>query len=195
MDSIDQEMGGSENTVQLDLGGGKDPLDDHLNVDLRELPEVDIVARADDLPFADESVDRIHANSLIPHLADLNEAMSEWFRVLKPGGELVLKATHANSTGIYADPDHRSWSWTSDTPHWYDSGSEWSYYSDAGFMTLDVTVTAWLRPYRWWLRPTSWAFGRVVDTVGNDLADELLKLPFAGGRVIAVFKKPGTEQQ
>lgn len=176
-------------SLRLDLGGGKDPLPGHVNVDLRELPEVDIVASADDLPFDDGSVDRIHANSLIPHIHDLNQAMEEWHRVLKPGGELELAATHAHSTGIVADPDHYSWSWTSDTPGWYDRSSEWAYYSDTEFKLVDVSVVGWLRPHREWLRPPSWAFGKLIDLVEPDLADELMKLPFAGGRVRAVWKK------
>lgn len=180
-------------TLKLDLGGGKDPLEDHVNVDLRELPEVDIIASADDLPFADESVDRIHANSLVPHIPDLNTAMEEWSRVLKPGGELELAATHAHSTGIVADPDHYSWSWASDTPGWYDHNSEWAYYSDASLKLENVEVVGWLRPHREWLRPASWAFGEVIDRVGNDIADELMKLPLAGGRVRAVWRRTGSE--
>jgi hypothetical protein len=115
--------------------------------------------------------------------------MEEWYRVLEPGGELELAATHAHSTGIVADPDHHSWSWTSDTPGWYDRESEWSYYSDTEFELVDVSVVGWLRPYRWWLRPPSWVFGKVIDHVATDIADELMKLPFGGGRVRARWVK------
>lgn len=176
-------------TVRIDLGGGRDPKDGYLNVDLRAAPEVDMLGSADCLPLADESVDRIHANSLVPHLPDLNAAMEEWSRVLKPGGELVLGATHAHSTGIVADADHQSWSWTSETPTWYDADSHWEYYSEAEFELLSVKVEGWLRPYRWWLRPPSFLFGEIIDAVDSDIADELMKLPFAGGRVYARFRK------
>lgn len=175
--------------VRVDLGGGTDPEPAHLNIDLRPTESVDVAASADNLPFEDESIDRIHANSLVPHLPDLNEAVEEWSRVLKPGGELELAATHANSTGIVADPDHHSWSWTSDTPTWYDQGSDWEYYTDSKLMLINVSVVGWLRPYRWWLRPLSFLFGKLVDAVKNDFADELIKLPFGGGRVRAKWKK------
>lgn len=183
-------MATTERTA-VDVGGGQHPLPGHINVDPRDdLEGVDHWGTASDLPFEDESVDRLHGNSIIPHIHDLNEAMEEFHRVLKPGGELVLKATHAHSTGIVADPDHYSWSWTSDTPGWYDRGSEWDYYSEAELDLVDVEVEGWLRPYRWWLRPASFAFGELVDAVGDDIADELMKLPFAGGRVIATWRKP-----
>lgn len=174
--------------VKLDIGGGRDPLPGHINVDLRTLPEVDVQAAADDQPFADNSVTRVHANSLVPHLPDLNVAVAEFSRVLEPGGELVLKATHANSTGIRDDPDHHNWSWTSPTPGWYDVDSEWAYYHDAVLELVDVEVVGWMRPYRWWLRPASWLFGQLIDAVEPDMADELVKLPLAGGRVIAKWR-------
>lgn len=182
--------GQATDALKVDLGGGREPLDDHVNVDLRDLPEVDVVCSADDLTaFADASVSRLHANSLIPHLDDLNAAMTEWSRVLEPGGELVLKATHAHSTGIVQDPDHRSWSWTSRTPEWYDHRSEWDYYADCELVLEAVEVVGWCRPGRWWIRPAAWAFGKLIDVVANDIADELMKLPFAGGRVIARYRK------
>src|SRR5262249_48133121 len=41
---------------------------------------------AEDIPFDDEFFDIVHANSVIEHVADLDAALSEIFRVLKPGG-------------------------------------------------------------------------------------------------------------
>ncbi|WP_081638646.1 methyltransferase domain-containing protein [Salinarchaeum sp. Harcht-Bsk1] len=190
MDQMKDEKPNEAENVKVDLGGGKNPLDDHINVDLRKLPEVDIVATADDLPFADCTVDRIHANSLVPHIDNLNAAMDEWSRVLTEGGELELAATHANSTGIVADPDHYSWSWTSTTPGWYDIDSEWAYYSDTELQLEEVDVVGWLRPERWWIRPPSWLFGILIDWVSHEVADELIKLPFGGGRVRATWRKP-----
>jgi len=176
----------------VDVGGGRDPLPGHINVDPRAdtLDEADLPGTATDLPFEDGSVARLHGNSIVPHIDDLNAAMEEFHRVLEPGGELVLKATHAHSTGIVADPDHRSWSWTSETPSWYDTESEFDYYSDAELELVEVEVVGWLRPYREWLRPASFLFKQVIRFADDDLADELMKLPFAGGRVIARFRKP-----
>lgn len=175
----------TDSEMKVDVGGGKHPLPEHVNIDLRDLDEVDHVAPASELPFPDNSAARIHANSLVPHVEDLNEVMEEFSRVLEPGGELVLKATHANSTGIRADPDHSLWSWTSDTGDWYDVENEFAYYSAAHLRLVDVEVVGWLRPHRQWLRPASWAFGKLIDCVGDDIADEMMKLPFAGGRVTA----------
>lgn len=175
--------------IALDIGGGRQPEPDHINVDLRDAPEVDIVAPADDLPVSDAVVSRIHANSLVPHLEDPFDTFAEWARVLESGGELIVKATHANSTGIRDDADHSFYSWTSETPEYF-SGDMFGYYSDAESLRLEsCTVVGWLRPEREWLRPPSWAFGQLIEFVENDMADELMKLPLAGGRVIARFRK------
>lgn len=175
--------------VRLDLGAGRNPIEGHLAVDLRATPETDLMASADDLPFADESVDRIHANSLLPHLHDYTAAFEEWNRVLKPGGELEVAATHAHSTGIVQDADHFSWSWTSETPGYFDADHQFGYYTEVSLELVEREVIGWARPGRAWLRPWSWLYGKVVNVVSPEIADELMKLPFSGGRVRAVFRK------
>lgn len=172
----------------VDVGGGRNPQPGHINVDLRDLPMVDVVAPADDLPFDDDSVARIYSNSLIPHLDDLNAAFAEWSRVLEPGGELVVKATHSHSTGIVADADHNHWSWTSETPAYFGLDSEFAYYNDSTLSLVDVEVIGWARPERDWLRPFSAGLKHVFEHVSPEVADEIIKLPFVGGRVIARFE-------
>lgn len=176
-------------SIKLDLGAGQNPLSGHMAVDLRQTKETDILASADDLPFADGTIDRIYANSLIPHLIDYTKAFEEWSRVLKPGGELEVAATHAHSTGIIQDADHSSWSWTSQTPEYFDRNHKFSYYTDISLELISCEVTGWARPGWTWLRPWSWLFGKIVDSIHPQTADELMKLPFSGGRVRAVYKK------
>lgn len=192
-DRLNDDIGTSKYTkpIKLDIGGGRDPLSGHINVDLRNLEETDVQSDATDLEmFEDESVSRIHANSLVPHLPNLVEAMQEWARVLEPGGELVLDATHAHSTGIVQDIDHHHWSWTAGSPEFFDADSDWAYYLEGWELELvDVEMRAWHRPDRVWLRPVGWAFGKIIDHVEEDLGDELMKLPFAAGRVRAEYRK------
>lgn len=48
------------------------------------------VADIQRLPFADNSIGSIFSNSVFEHLEDIDAALSEAARVLKPGGKLVL---------------------------------------------------------------------------------------------------------
>ncbi|NIJ43792.1 putative SAM-dependent methyltransferase [Wenyingzhuangia heitensis] len=49
-------------------------------------PLADVKADICDLPFADNSYDVIFCNHVLEHIADDTKAMSELYRVLKPGG-------------------------------------------------------------------------------------------------------------
>ena len=49
---------------------------------------------ADRLPFADRSFDIVYANSLLEHVADWERCLTEWIRVLAPGGLLWVETTN-----------------------------------------------------------------------------------------------------
>lgn len=48
------------------------------------------VADAEALPFADDSFDVVIGHAVLHHLPDVTSALSEFFRVLRPGGRLVV---------------------------------------------------------------------------------------------------------
>lgn len=56
-----------------------------------------LIGRATDLPFSDGSFDAVWARALLIHVPDVETAVSEVARVLKPGGRVVL-----------SEPDHGS---------------------------------------------------------------------------------------
>jgi len=61
------------------------------------------------LPFADSKFDKIVAQHLIEHFEDTNEVLSEWRRVLRPGGLLVIVTPNRRfpHQEWFADPTHR----------------------------------------------------------------------------------------
>ncbi len=90
-----ESIGNQEKLVKINLGSGQRPFGEGwLNLDIRkqEYP-VDIIADAKFLPmFEDNSVDVLVAHHLFEHIGlnDQEEYLSEWYRVLKPGGKLLI---------------------------------------------------------------------------------------------------------
>jgi hypothetical protein len=75
--------------LRLNLGCGHVPLDGYLNIDRRELPGVDIVAEAGQLPFEAGEVDEISSAHLLEHFPQeqlKRELLPYWKSLLKPGG-------------------------------------------------------------------------------------------------------------
>lgn len=64
-----------------------------INVDNRNLPGVDIVADAKQLPFEDEYFDYIIASDIIEHfpIFETGKLVHEWARVLKVGGTIKVR--------------------------------------------------------------------------------------------------------
>ncbi len=75
----------------LSIGGGPTRAHDRLtNVNIGPFPNVDVVADAHRLPYADESVDVIYSEAVFEHLHSPHKAAEEIFRVLKPGKRIYI---------------------------------------------------------------------------------------------------------
>ena len=79
--------------VQLHLGCGKNRFDGFINIDQRQTSATDLECDIVQLPFEDNTVDRIETYHVIEHMPrhDVPRAMKEWHRVMKPGGVLIIE--------------------------------------------------------------------------------------------------------
>ncbi len=76
---------------KLHLGCGKRYIPGFIHVDLLDFEHIDFKRSADDLSiFDDNSIDLIYACHILEHFkrSDTERVLTEWFRVLKPGGVL-----------------------------------------------------------------------------------------------------------
>lgn len=78
---------------QFVLGVGGGPVRDFssINLNIGAWPNVEIVADAHSLPYADGSVDHISCLAVLEHLRRPDIAVQEMVRVLKPGGYILLE--------------------------------------------------------------------------------------------------------
>ena len=79
--------------IKLNLGCGLTYRPGYVNVDLSDRSVADVSADVGDMPYAPNTVETIEAIQLIEHfdLVHSKYVLAEWFRVLKPGGTLVLE--------------------------------------------------------------------------------------------------------
>lgn len=72
--------------MRLNLGSGLQQIAGWTAVDIDPDLHPDVVASIEELPFEDNSVDEIYASHVLEHVKYDSPALSEWLRVLKPGG-------------------------------------------------------------------------------------------------------------
>lgn len=60
-------------------------------------PSVDVISDGNKLPmFSDKSMDFVFSSHFLEHVVDTKACLQEWWRVLKPGGNLILYLPHKN---------------------------------------------------------------------------------------------------
>lgn len=107
--------------IRLDIGGGGNPQQGFVNMDIRQLPAVDIVHdfNVHPWPLEDESVLVAIASHVLEHIPGCAidngrtrwpwiEFMDDLWRVMKVGGQFTAAMPHGNSQGFLQDPTHVS---------------------------------------------------------------------------------------
>ena len=102
--------------LKINLGSGNDPLPGHVNVDMLDRDDVDVVHNLMDFPypFDSNSADAIKAIDVIEHLDHYTDDkrptimafIEECHRILQPGGELYIQAPGWDSELFKIDPTH-----------------------------------------------------------------------------------------
>jgi SAM-dependent methyltransferase len=93
---------------KLNLGCDEDKRAGYINVDWNNLAAPDILHDLNIIPypFADNEIDLIEASHVLEHLDKPFEKMKEFHRLLKPGGELIVKVPHFSRGFTHAEHAH-----------------------------------------------------------------------------------------
>lgn len=109
---------------KIEIGSGNKKRPGYESCDIRNIPGVDHVCQADNLPFTDQSIDEIYSRHFIEHLTlrEFLKTLAEWNRVLKVGGEIyvicpnllfhlkqVLEGSHASFYDKESGSNDRYW--------------------------------------------------------------------------------------
>lgn len=97
--------------MKLNLGCGKKYKEGFINIDAFDSTVADKIMSVLDLEFYSNVVDEIEASQLIEHLGYINAiyALAEWFRVLKPGGTLLIETPDIETSfKEYIKGDHET---------------------------------------------------------------------------------------
>lgn len=124
--------------IRVHVGCGDKYLPGAINCDRHDLYHPDVVCEAFPLPFPTDYADELWAIHLLEHLkrVDASSALYDWYRVLKPGGLLILELPSLNKIaqnivngeknmrltvlGIFGDPRDgkpdmmHQWCWSTD---------------------------------------------------------------------------------
>ena len=98
--------------VNIQLGGGESCPRGFINVDMLDIPQVDVVHDLEKFPwpFPDECADMIVASNLVehinPHKGVFIDFMNEAWRIAKPKCKFLISTPFAGSYRYFQDPTH-----------------------------------------------------------------------------------------
>ena len=100
----------SKKGILLDLGGGQNPQPGFINIDKRDLPEVDIVHDLEVFPYPldDGCAIQVLASHIIEHIKPwlFIPFMDEVWRLCRDNAQLLISMPYGASRGFQQDPTH-----------------------------------------------------------------------------------------
>jgi len=156
---------------KLNVGCGMDVREGYVNLDVQQLPGVDVVHDLTVLPwpFDNDSFDEVLVMSVLEHLPNTVATMEEIWRICRDGAAVTICVPHWNSRTAWLDPTHVR-PFDAETFDFFDPESELCrgrpYYTKARFRVEAITYhgfwfrRAWPwkkrvtreRPRRQWMR-------------------------------------------
>ncbi len=132
----------------LHIGSGSRRLPGAETVDILALPGVDRVHDLDvyPWPYSDASFDVVFAHNVLEHLDDTIAAMEELWRILRPGGRLIVTVPYFRSVDAFGDVTHRHF-FTSESMDTFVQGASRYGYTDRMFTKIGFWF-GWPHPSR-----------------------------------------------
>lgn len=110
--------------VNFDLGSGDATREGYIGIDKYPWKGIGILMDLEVLPYKDipnECASLMIASHIVEHFKPwlMIDIMNEWWRILKPGGQLLIATPYAGSPMFWQDPTHTK-GWNEATPEYFD---------------------------------------------------------------------------
>jgi len=93
---------------KLNIGCGKDLKKDYVNIDIVDYGgNVIHDLNSYPFPFEENSFDEIYASHILEHLDNFHKAITELYRISKPGAIIIVYAPFFLNTKYFGEPDHK----------------------------------------------------------------------------------------
>jgi len=128
----------------LDIGCGPNKFPGAVGLDHHPASDADVLADFEQgyFPFADDSFDRVICSHVIEHVRSPVRLMEECWRVLKPGGTLLVKTPHYTHWTSWGDPTHYHHFGSHALRQFTQPGSTVYYRCFYSLLSLDLRVSA-----------------------------------------------------
>lgn len=138
--AVSNLTGSSE--YMINLGCGNKTLENFINIDVVDLPGVDIVTSLEvaQLPFSDNSVRTVVCDHVLEHIDNFIQLMEELYRVCKSDAILHICVPYYKYEGAFRDPTHKRF-FTERSFDYFSPTSQFKYYSKARFEVMQCELT------------------------------------------------------
>jgi ubiquinone/menaquinone biosynthesis C-methylase UbiE len=146
---------------KLSLGCGYESREGWVNLDVADLPGVDVVHDLDEIsmPFQNAAFDYIECIDVLEHVRDFPAVMREIHRVLAPGGRVRIEGPHFTSYTWPTDPTHRR-AFAINTFEFFTKRSLRGYYFDFAFSSVEKRLIKFQCAFH---QPWNWALEAVIN--------------------------------
>ena len=156
----------SEIGVNLDLACGDDRREGYIGVDIRPGKNIDIILNLEELPYKDipsECASLMIASHIVEHFKPwlMIDIMNEWWRIMKPGGQLMIATPYGGSPMFWQDPTHVK-GWIEATPEYFDP---------FGPLSQGNLYTVY-RPKPWKVLKNTWDLSGTLEVLMEKMPDD-----------------------
>ena len=94
--------------MKLNLGCGKDLREGYVNIDIVDYGG-NIIHNLNSYPypFEDNTFEEIYASHVLEHLNNFHDAVTELYRISRPGANIIVYAPFFLNTKYFGEPDHK----------------------------------------------------------------------------------------